>query len=290
MDRYDLIIIGTGPAGISAAITAKIRNKRFLLIGNADLSEKVQKAHLIKNYPGLPESSGADLQKAFLSHLEQMDISITEDKITLIYPMGDYFSLQGSGTFYEATAVILATGTAPAKTYPGEEQFLGRGVSYCATCDAPLYRGKSAAIFGFSPKEEAEADFMAEYADKVLYFPMYKGDVKVADGIEVIYEKPVEVRGGMRLEALVTDRNEYQVDGVFFLRESVAPSQLVPGLAVEGGHVTVDRLMKTNIPGCFACGDITGQPYQYIKSAGEGNVAALSAVSYLDGLRRQNEA
>ncbi len=290
MERYDLIIIGTGPAGISAAITAKIRNKNFLLIGSPQLSEKVQKAHLIKNYPGLPESSGGDLQKAFLGHLEQMEIAITEDKITLIYPMGDYFALQGTGNMYEATTVILATGTAPAKTYPGEEQFLGRGVSYCATCDAPLYRGKSAAIFGFSPKEEAEADFMAEYADKVLYFPMYKGDVKVADGIEVIHEKPVEVKGGMKLETLVTDQHEYQVDGVFFLRESVAPGQLVPGLEVEDGHVIVDRRMATNVPGCFACGDITGLPYQYIKSAGEGNVAALSAVSYLDALRRKGNA
>ena len=290
MERYDLIIIGTGPAGISAAITATIRRKKLLLIGQKGLSDKVQKAHLIKNYPGLPEVGGEGLQKAFLDHLTQMDIAITEDKITLIYPMGDYFALQGANSMYEATTIILATGMVPAHMYPGEEEYLGRGVSYCATCDAPLYRGKSAAIFGFSPKEEAEADFMAEYADKVLYFPMYKGDVKVKDGIEVIYEKPVSVSGGMKLEKLVTDQHEYTVDGVFFLRESVSPGQLVPGLEMADGHVAVDRQMVTNIPGCFACGDITGQPYQYIKSAGEGNVAALSAVSYLDALRRKNEA
>ena len=100
----------------------------------------------------------------------------------------------------------------------------------------------------------------------------------------------VSVSGGMKLEKLVTDKNEYTVDGVFFLRESVSPGQLVPGLEMADGHVAVDRQMVTNIPGCFACGDITGQPYQYVKSAGEGNVAALSAVSYLDAFRRKNEA
>ena len=90
----------------------------------------------------------------------------------------------------------------------------------------------------------------------------------------------------MKVEKLITTGSAYDLDGVFFLRESVSPGQLVPGLEMDEGHVKVDRSMKTNIPGCFACGDITGQPYQYIKAAGEGNVAALSAVSYLDALRR----
>ena len=287
MERYDIAIVGTGPAGLEAAITAKIRNKKIILFGSAALSEKVQKAHLIKNYLGLPEAGGADLQKAFLDHLSQMEIAITDEKVTLIYPMGDYFSIQSSGDMYEASTVILGAGMVPGKTYPGEETYLGRGVSYCATCDAPLYREKTVAIVGFTPKEEAEADFMAEYAGKVYYFPMYKDEVHVREGIEVIREKPVSVEGGMKVEKLITTGSAYDLDGVFFLRESVSPGQLVPGLEMDEGHVKVDRSMKTNIPGCFACGDITGQPYQYIKAAGEGNVAALSAVSYLDALRRE---
>jgi thioredoxin reductase (NADPH) len=286
MERVDIAIIGTGPAGISAAITATIRKKKVLLIGNKNLSDKVSKAHLIKNYPGLPEISGADLAAAYKKHLDEMGIEITEDKITLIYPMGDYFSMQGMSEFYEATTVIIASGMVPQNMYEGEEEFLGRGVSYCATCDAPLYKDKVAAIFGFSPKEEAEADFMAEYAKEVMYFPMYKDDVHVAEGIKVIYEKPVSVSGRMKVDTLKTDKNEYHPDGVFFLRDSVSPSRLVPGLEMTDGHIGVDRKMKTNIPGCFACGDVTGTPYQYVKSAGEGNVAALSAVAYLDEMRR----
>ena len=288
MERYDIAIIGTGPAGVSAAVTATIRKKKILLIGSALLSDKVQKAHEIRNYTGLPNVSGEALQKALLDHLRAMDITITEDKVTLIYPMGDYFSLQAAQDMYEADAVILATGVLTGKPLPNEEEFLGRGVSYCATCDAPLYRGKTVGIVGWSPKEEAEADFMKEYADKVFYFPQYPDEVRVAEGIEVIREKPKAIlAAGFKANGLETDRNTYSFDGVFLLRESVSPKQLVPGLELDGPHVKVDRSLVTNVPGCFACGDIAGKPYQYIKAAGEGNVAALSAVSYLDQKRRE---
>ncbi len=286
MERYDIAIIGTGPAGLEAAITAKVRNKKIILFGNKNLSMKVEKAHTIQNYLGLPNIAGEDLKAAYENHLKAMDIQITEDKINAVYAMGEYFALQGNGTSYEAQTVILATGVSTAKAYPGEEEFLGRGVSYCATCDAPLYRGKTAAIIGFSSKEEAEADFMSEMAEKVYYFPMYEGAVKVSDNIEVIQDKPVAVEGTMKVQELVTEKGSYAVDGIFFLRESVSPAQLVPGLKIEDNHIAVDRQLRTNIAGCFACGDAVGTPYQYIKSAGEGNVAALSAVSYLAEKRR----
>lgn len=286
MERYDIAIIGTGPAGLEAAITARIRNKKIILFGNKNLSLKVEKAHTIQNYLGLPNIGGEELKAAYEAHLKAMEIEITEDRINAVYAMGEYFALQGNGTNYEAQTVILATGVSTAKAYPGEEQFLGRGVSYCATCDAPLYRGKTTAIIGFSPKEEAEADFMAEMADKVYYIPMYEADVNVADSIKVLREKPVAVEGALKVQELVTDRNRYDVDGVFFLRESVSPAQLVPGLKIEDNHIEVDRQMRTNLAGCFACGDAVGAPYQYIKSAGEGNVAALSAVAYLAEKKR----
>lgn len=282
MGRYDIAIIGTGPAGVSAAITAKIRNKSILLVGSNNLSNKVAKAHEIQNYPGLPAVSGAGLQKALLDHLAAMDISITEEKITLIYPMGDYFSMQGANGMYEATTVILATGVTLGKPLPNEEEFLGRGVSYCATCDAALYKGKKVGIVGWSAKEEAEADFMKEYASEVFYFPQYPDEVHVKDDVHVIREKALEITAaGFKADGLVTDKNTYSFDGVFLLRDSVSPKQLVPGLVLDGPHVKVERDLSTNVPGCFAAGDIAGRPYQYIKAAGEGNVAALSAVSYL---------
>ena len=290
MERVDIAIIGTGPAGLEAAVTAKIRNKSLLLIGNKDFSNKLVKAELIRNYLGLGDISGRDLADHFKDHLDKLGIEITEDKITAVYSMGDYFALQNSkNEFYEARTIILATGVMQGKLYPGEEEFLGRGVSYCATCDAPLYHGKTAVVVGSSEKEEEEADFLAEVADKVFYIPTYQGDIQVKDSIEVIREKPKEILEDKGKRILKTDGGSYRVDGIFILRENVSPAQLVPGLETDKNHVKVDRKMATNIPGCFACGDIVGQPYQYIKAAGEGNIAALSAVGYLAKKQREEE-
>ena len=281
MERYDIAILGTGPAGISAAITAKIRNKKILLIGSKDLSTKMSKAHVIRNYPGLPDIPGAELAAHMQEHLTRMEIEITDDRIAAVYAMGEYFALQGQ-EMYEASSVILASGVLLAKPYPGEEEFLGKGVSYCATCDASLYRGKTVAVVGFAPKEEAEAAFLSEVAGKVYYLPQYKEEPKLPESIEIRRAVPQEIREAGAKKLLVTDEGEMEADGIFLLRESVAADKLVPGLKFNGTHVEVDRSMQTNLKGLFACGDITGTPYQYIKAAGEGNVAALSAAAYLD--------
>lgn len=282
MERYDIAIIGTGPAGISAAITAKVRNKKILLLGREPYSPKIQIAEKIDNYPGLPQISGEDLGQALAEHMKKMDIAVTIDTVRAVYAMGNYFAIQAAGAEYEASTVILAMGVAAAHTIEGETEFLGRGVSYCATCDAALYKGKVTAVAAETPKEEAEAAFLAETADKVYYFQLYEGEAVLPENVEVLYEKPVKVEGGVKAERLVTEDHTYTVDGIFFLKESVPAAQLVPGLQMEGNHISVNRRFETNLKGCFACGDITGTPYQYIKSSGEGNVAALSAVSYLN--------
>ncbi|MDD6154955.1 MAG: NAD(P)/FAD-dependent oxidoreductase [Eubacteriales bacterium] len=283
MGRYDIAIIGTGPAGLEAAITATIRNKSVLLLGSAQLSEKINKAHLVKNYLGLPETGGEKLKRAFLDHINELGIQITDARVSNVYSMGDYFALQTGdiNNMLEARTVILATGVSQTSTLDGEERLLGRGVSYCATCDAPLYKGKRVAVIGYSPAQEEEADFLAEVASSVIYFPVYKGDINVKPQVKVIREKPVSIRQDLRGFAVVTATGEYQADGTFVLRESIAPDKLVPGLELDGNHVKVDLNMRTNIPGLYAAGDVTGTPYQYIKAAGQGNVASLSAVSYL---------
>lgn len=285
MERYDIAVLGTGPAGLEAAITATIRNKKVLLLGNKPSSDKVAKAHTIQNYLGLPDISGADLAQAYAKHLESLNIEITVDQVNAVYAMGKYFAIQGHGGDYEASSVILAVGMSVVKAFPGELENLGRGVSYCATCDAALYKGRTAIVVAYSSEEEAEAEFLAERADKVYYLPQYEGCDTLKNNIEVVNGvKPVsiEVKDGKSI--LTTDGDTFEADGLFILRQQVAPSQLVPGLTMDGNHVAVDRKLNTNIKGLFACGDITGTPYQYIKAAGEGNVAALSAVDYLSKL------
>ena len=282
MERAEIAIIGTGPAGVSAALTACNRNKRILLFGSREMSAKVSRAHEIRNYPGLPFVKGADLAAAFRDQLDRMGIEITEKRIGTVYAMGDYFALQAGEEMIEAETVILATGVVQAKPLPGEEELLGRGVSYCATCDAALYRGKTAAVIGYSPSEEKEAAFLNEVCSKVVYFPMYREETDLPEGVEVIRETVTTIAQADGRRIVKTDGGDYPADGVFILREAVAPGQLVPGLETEGAHVKVNRGMETNLPGVFACGDITGTPYQYVKAAGEGNVAAISAAAYIE--------
>lgn len=282
MERVDIAIIGTGPAGVSAALTATNRNKKILLLGSRDMSEKVAKAHEIRNYPGLPFVTGADMAAAFRDQLDRMGIAVTEKRVGAVYAMGDYFALQIGEEMVEARTVILATGVVQGKALAGESDLVGRGVSYCATCDAPLYRGKKAAVIGYSPREEAEAAFLSEVCAEVLYFPVYPEETDLPETVKVIREKPEEILKKEAGIAVKTAEGEYAADVAFVLREAVAPGQLVPGLETEGAHVKVNRKMETNLPGVFACGDITGTPYQYVKAAGEGNVAAISAAAYMD--------
>ncbi|SFQ07817.1 thioredoxin reductase (NADPH) [Lachnospiraceae bacterium XBB1006] len=285
--RYDVIVIGSGPAGLSAAITLKIRNKSVLVVGNAEVSEKVEKAHEINNYLGIPAVKGSDLAKQFLDHAKSLGVEIVNHQIHTVYAMGEFFSLQTTANeMLEASAVVLATGVNFGKPYPGENEFLGRGVSYCATCDAPLYKGKKIVMIGSSKKEEAEADFMSEICSEVIYIPTYQDEVDVNENVQVVREEPVEIKGGLKAMSLATKEQEIEADGFFILRESVSPGQLVPGLAMDGNHIQVNRKMDTNIRGCFACGDIVGAPYQYIKAAGEGNIAAISVVEYLNSLKK----
>ncbi|NAS19249.1 FAD-dependent oxidoreductase [Clostridium butyricum] len=287
MERYDLAIIGSGPAGVSAALNAKIRKKNFVIFGSKELSNKLTKAEKINNYLGFYGKSGAQIRDEFIKHMESMDIGITEEKINNIYAMGDYFTLMANDKMYEASAIILATGVNFGRPFKGEEELLGKGVGYCATCDAPLYKDKIVTIIAYNKHEEDEVNFISTIASKVYYIPMYKEEVEVDEKVEIINDMPVEIIGKERVEKLILKNSEIETDGIFILRDSVSPSQLVPGLELDENHVKVDRKMTTNLQGCFAAGDIVGAPYQYIKAAGEGNIAALSAVSYIDNLNKK---
>lgn len=144
--RYDCAIIGTGPAGISAVLTLKSMNKTFIWFGSANLSQKIRKAEMIFNYPGLSCISGEEMTRAFLDQIQQMEIELTEKTVTSVLQMGDYYGLLCDQEMFEAKTVILATGVESVKPILGELELLGAGVSYCATCDGMLYRGKKIAV------------------------------------------------------------------------------------------------------------------------------------------------
>lgn len=282
--RYDIAIIGTGPAGISAAITAKLRNKNIILFGNKDLSDKINKAHSIKNYTGLPNVTGEELATALKNHLNDLDIEITEKRVNAVYSMGEYFALQVGKEMIESKSLIIATGITASKTLENEDEFLGRGVSYCATCDAHFCKGKDVAVIAYTKEAEEDALFLSEVCSSIKYFPLYDISNEIFDkygNIQIIKDKPIGFAGNMKAEKIICENSSYDAFSTFVVRNNISADKLVPGLKTDGTHIIVDLQMETNIKGLFACGDIAGKPYQYIKSAGQGNIAALSAVAYL---------
>ena len=277
----DCLIIGSGPAGISAALTLQANGKTFQMFGSKSLSVKITKAEKIHNYPALTDVSGEEFAAALTKQLDAAGIEIVEERVGGVYAMKEKFIVTAGQNSYEGKTVILATGVENASPIEGEEDFLGRGVSYCATCDGFLYKDKTIAIVCTSKRLEHEIEFLLGIAKKAYVVPLYKGLGIHAENAEIIIKKPQKITGGLRVDAFHIVDRELKVDGVFLLKENVSPSALVGGLETEKGHVVVDRAAKTNLKGLFAAGDCTGRPYQYAKAVGEGNVAAHSVVEFL---------
>lgn len=281
INKVDIAIIGNGPAGISAAINAKIRNKSFILFGSKNGSISVGKSVSIKNYPGFLDISGAEFNKKLSEQLNEMKIETVYERITGIYNMGDYFVLLADKKQFQADTVIIATGAEVVKALPGEREFLGRGVSYCATCDGNLYKGKKIAVVCEDENDEHEVSYLAELAKEVYYFPRFKSSLQ-AENVFLPESKPVSVVGEQSVNKIVlSDKEEIEVDGVFFLKQSVSADVLLNGIEMEEGYIKVDRNMATSVVGCFAAGDCTGRPHQIAKAVGEGNVACHSAIEFL---------
>lgn len=285
---YDSIIIGSGIAGASAAMNLKIRNKTFLIFGTPSFNSKAIKAEQIMNYPGLPDINGQQLSDAVFEHLKQMDIHVTEQKITGVFRSGDIWCVTSGMDMYEARTVILATGVEFSNPLEGEQNLIGMGVSYCATCDGMLYKDKDVAVIATSADAEKEMLYLSEIASHVSFLPAYplKNDFSDRGNLTVYKDRPKAILGeqmvsGVRLKS----GEDIPADGVFILKDAISPSTLVFELKTDGRHIIVDRQMHTNLEGCFACGDCTGKPYQYVKAAGEGNIAAHSAIDYLAHLQ-----
>ena len=281
---YDIAIIGGGPAGLSAAVNARRRNKKTIIISKEEQSSKILQAHLIQNYLGLPEISGPELGGRMKEHALALGTTFLKDEIQSLYQEGRSFTLMGRENAIQASAVVLAVGIALGKEIAGETDFIGRGVSYCATCDGLFFKGKTVALIGYIPEAEAEANFLAEVCQKVYFIPQYSFKGELNPNVELWEGKPLSIFGEKKVEALKTSNGELAIDGVFIERSGRPVEQLIDGLKVEDGFIITDPEQATNINGIFAAGDCTGKPWQIGKAIGQGQVAALAAVHYLETL------
>lgn len=276
----EIIIIGAGPAGISAALTAHARGREVLLVSNDPLESPLAKAGRIDNYPGLNQISGRELVEKFTGQVGEASIELRHGRVISVLPFGDEFMVSIGSDVEQAASVILAIGTASAKAYPGEAELLGRGVSYCATCDGMLYRGKPVCVVGRDDEAQQEANFLSGIGCSVTYVSSREPTL-LDGGIAQLKARDLEILGTDKVTGLRADDKTLDADAVFVLRPAIAPTSLITGLEMDGPYIHVDEDMATSIPGVFAAGDCTGKPLQVAKATGQGQIAAFSADAYL---------
>lgn len=280
---WDCIVVGGGPAGLSAAVNLRRRGKSVLVLnGGASL---LAKAELVDNYLGLPGLTGGELLARFQSHAQAEGAVLRDARVGNVMPFGGTFMVNAGGDILTGKSVVLACGVSKAKPVPGEAEYLGRGVSYCATCDGMLYRGKNVVVWGLSPDAPAEANFLAGIGCRVTYLAA-RQPAGLAAEITFVPGAAKAIEGAAAVTAVRTLDGVLAADGVFVLRPSAPPDALVPGVETENGAVKVDGAMRTSIPGLFCAGDMAGAPYQVAKAVGDGLVAGLRAAEYLDSLAK----
>ena len=278
--QYDLIILGSGPAGLAAAVAARGRGKTALVIGNRWQDSPLAKAEKIDNYLGLPGRTGYELLEEFQKHAEGAGVEFVVGRAISLMAWNGFTVTVGSDA-YQGRALIMSPGVVRQTKFTGEQEYLGRGVSYCATCDGMLYRGKDVVVAGRTADAPEEAKFLKSIGCNVTYTAPKK-PAELADDIPFVQAGKLEIHGEQMVTGVSLDGTELPCAGVFVLRASLAPTDLLPTLETENGYIKVDRAMKTNVEGVFACGDCTGTPLQVAKAVGEGHIAGLSACEYLD--------
>lgn len=287
MDNFDVIVIGKGPAGISAAVYAARAGLSVRVLGRDNGA--LLKAEKVENYYGFEQPlSGNELVERGIAQAARLGVDIlTEEVIGLDY--GDPFVVQTKNGTYGAKAVILATGSSRATpNIQGLKTFEGKGVSYCAVCDAFFYKGKDVAVLGEGPYALHEAEVLKPIAQSVTMLTAGKAPtVDAADGI-AINDKKIKAVGGADSVQNVAfeDGSTLDVAGLF-IAVGVAGSTALArklGAEVSGNTIVIDEHMQTNVPGLFAAGDCTGGLLQIAKAVSDGARAGTAAVKHVRAL------
>lgn len=273
----DVLILGAGPAGVSAALTLRMRNINATIVHSGRTA--LEKAHRVDNYPGMPRASGAEMEKVFRQQCEEAGVQYKTGLARMIQKTRKGFMVLVGEEILNADAVLLCTGIGRVPQLDGEDALVGQGVSYCATCDGMLYRGRQVAVIAQDASAQEDTAFLAGIC-QVDYYKERKHDAP--EGVQVFEDKPTALRAGENGKILLSaGENERAYDCVFILRPAVALGQLMPNLKLNGSAIEVDGHMRTSVEGVFAAGDATGEPYQLARAVGQGNVAALAAAAYL---------
>jgi thioredoxin reductase (NADPH) len=300
---YDVIIIGAGPAGLTAGIYVLRRGLKTLILEGKMPGGRIVEAHLVENYPGFTDPpSGTELATKMVQQLEKFGGTINRNEAAVSFSLhGETKTVTTRRAMYTAKAVIIAIGVQRRRLFiPGEKELLGRGVSYCATCDAPFFKGMEVVVVGSGNEALEEARYLADMASKVYLVPndvkfsAAKSLIKAFDGKEntqILKNQKVQAINGtqvvesIQLQDLVqATTKELPCNGVFIAVGVVPTTEMVKAAGVEvdaKGWVKVDRAQRTNLDGVFAAGDCTGTGWQVATAVGEGAMAALSTSRHI---------
>ena len=282
-----VIIIGSGPAGVSAALYARRGGADVTVISKG--AGGLTTAEWVENYYGFAEPiSGAELEQRGIAGAERLGVRFETDEVLAVLPVeeGRGFRLEATCRMYAADAVILAAGASRRTlSIPGLRDFEGRGVSYCAICDAFFYRGKKVAVIGAGDYALHEAEILRPHAAQLsLLTNGEEPSVAISDGIAVQTQKIVRIEGVRRVQHIVfDDETGMDVDGIFMAIGTAGSMELARklGVVLSDGKIAVGKHMETNVPGVYAAGDCTGGLLQIAKAVYEGAEAGLAAVQYL---------
>lgn len=280
--KFDIAVIGGGPAGIAAAITAQSKGRKVVLFEAHGFSPRLRSVSEITDYLGLRPMSGTELMDHFVAHLSRTDVFVVEEKVVSLKEVGNGFVVGTPSGNFDVDAVVLCTGVSRSNLLVGEKEFMGRGVSYCAKIDGVKYKGKRVAAIATTDDAMDEIELLCDYCEHVYLFPRYSGfRPPKRKNISIVIEPPTEITGTDRVTGLHTDTDFFGVQAVFMFRATDPLNSFLPQLQIRGRSVYVDDQAQTNVEGVFAGGDCTGQPWQVNRAAGQGQKAALSAIRYL---------
>jgi len=281
---FDTIIIGGGPAGYTAAMYAARAGLSVLVVEMLGPGGQMTQTTQIDNYPGFDQGvDGITLGFQMQSGAHRFGAQTRYAQVRQLELAGKIKKVHLADEVLECRTVILATGADHKHLgLPREQELVGKGVAYCATCDGMFYRGKRIAVLSASLQGVEETHFLAGLASEVDYYSLRRHQTDGLDGnVKVMTEKPVSIGRDDAGITLTTKESTHCYDGIFIFRSAMPLNMLIADLETEGGYIPVDRQMRTNIPGVFAAGDCTGKPLQVPKAVGEGNVAAISAAEWI---------
>jgi len=301
MENYDIIIIGSGPAGLTAAIYAARREMKTLVLGK-ELGGQVMWASEIENYPGFQKIDNYDLISRMQQQVTNLGVEIKTEDVRKIEPTQDHgFAINTTQASYYAKTTVLSIGLSPRRlAIPGEQEFQGKGVSYCANCDGPFYKGKRVVVVGGGNSALDAAEVLSKIASHVSLvhrrdtfraFEALVDEVKSKSNVELHLNSEVKrIKGQAGVETVQITNNqtgdevELEAEGVFVEIGRIANTDLVKDVVEldDKGQIIVDDYCQTSCPGVFAAGDVTQVPFKQISVAcGQGTIAALAAYQYL---------